>query len=612
MAFRTEHRTKAFGAPTPSDLREINEATRAHDARAGRRFHLAQVLSSVPGSLREKRKFVSHAMEAGLLAKGPVPAVETIRNLLERWEAGDQSIEAYCDRHRAGRPREIMPGVIERQIQTVLGTGKVVNARDLTEKLVAIAEEKGVQVPTYRKVHRRIAEAGRLRRASARYGSRAGEIDGLPHARVVSRYAHDTWALDELTMPVWTAVYYQPTRSWVSTLVDVVLVVDVCSGATVGYHLVGPTRRKDENGLPMLSGFDKEDVLLALLSAACPELATDATREFSGYLPDRLRWDNAQAHKSLRADLDHAQIGLDVNPIRVRRAASNGAVERRVKILKARCAGLLGHVDDYLPTDQVLNDATADLARQRTIMAGYTSERETRREPILPEQLLTLEEMGEAFDRIVHRYNYQHVNRMHGVTAADRYQTTRRPRRPRRGADLVRVIEPSTVTVGTSGIVHTARGRTHQYYPMIEGRLVLLDQAVTFHADPCGRGIFLRQPDERLVFLPPQRDWSTEEASLIARNQTAITRMISDGADALRKEEMVKTFGQEGLDAAAEEYAVQARRVKERRRDTAESEPEAVVVPTSRRDQPNVADLWLSDDPEAFIRPRADNPDDEE
>lgn len=611
MAFRTEDRTIAFGAPTRSDLQDRNERARREYRRAQRRYILAKTVAGLDGSLRSKRRFIEQAVEAGLLGIGPVPALETIRLAEQRWNAGAQSIEDYYDDYRSGRPREVLPTVIEREIQGVLQSGRAVNARALTTKLEKLAAEHDVEPPTYRQVHSRFARAGRLIRSAARHGSRAGEIDGFPHARVVSRYSHDTWALDELTVPVWTVVYYPPLRRLVSIQCDVVLIIDVCSGAVVGYHVVDPTRRVDEDGLPFLSGFDSDDVLAALLSAACPELATDATRAFAGYLPDRLRWDNAQAHKTLKTTFELAHIDIDIRPIRARRAASNGAVERRVGILKQYCAGLLGHVDDYLPTDQVANEASADLPRYRTTLAGYTGQRETRRIPIRPEELLTVEQLREQFDRIVHCYNYEQKNRMHRLTPIDKYMRDRKSRRPRRGLDLVRALEPCTVAVGRDGITYQKNGITHQFFPLFGGKMIMLDHAVTFHPDPLGRGIFVRDGERQLEFLAPQLRQSDDQAAEIARSQTAVARLISDTAQESRTDELRALVGREAVDEAAAEYEAQVDRLRQEKAQASRPKTES-APPASRSADALLIDPWLNDDPAAFIRPAGDHPEEDE
>jgi transposase InsO family protein len=592
-------------------MKDKTERTKERHAKARARWALAKAVASFPGSLNEKRSFVIRAMAAGLIDQRPVPARETIRELVAKWERGEQAVEDYYDAPRSGRPRVILPDAFERDIRYTLEAGKGVTAHALTETLQAVAREKGLPSPTYKTVHRRFADAGRVVRAAARHGARAGEIDGFPHAKVATRFAHDAWALDELTAPVFVRIFDDVADCWVSARSDVIPVIDVFSGACVGYHVVDPSRRRDEWGIQFRSGFDKDDVLAALFSAACPELATDATRHFAGYLPDRLRWDNATQHRSIMLMLHDAGVELDVRPIRKRRAASNGAVERRVAILKSRCAGIFGHVDEYIPTDGIDNDGAADLPGQRTVASGYTDERMTRRIPVRPEDLLTVEEFRAEFERVVQRYNHEVRNRMHGQTPRARYETGRKPRRPRNGHMFVRVMAPRTVAVGRYGIQHADGGRTHTFNPIIDGHLVMIDQPVTYHPDPLARGIFVVR-ENRLSFLLPQTDYSDEVAARLAKNHTAVARLLSDNAGRIRWADLAKRVGAAGAEATFNEYNDRVQEYKDRKANGDDSDP---VPPTARAgggvQHPEAPenDPWESDDVQRFIRPAEEHDD---
>lgn len=608
MGFRTEGRTRAFGAPSRSELKDQNQRAREKRERAVFRYALAETVGRLEGSLREKRDFIRKLMEVGRLPAGPVPSRETIRALEARWRAGEQEIEDYLDAYRGGRPAEVLATVLENEIHRVIQGGYSINAHALTRTLKKLAERNGVEAPSYRQVHRRFAKAGRLVRAGSRYGSRAGEIDGLPHARIVSRTPHQTWALDELTLPIWVRIYDRIRHRWVSARCDVVLIIDVCSGAVVGYWICDPSIRLDETGAPMRAGFDSDDVVAALLSAAVPELAPDGTRAFAGYLPDRIRLDNVQVHKAVQQWAENAGVVIDWQRIRVRRAASNAAVERRVAIMKTYCADILGHVDLHLPTDQVDSPSDADFALERTKAAGYTSERLPRLLPILPDDLHSVAEIRIIFDDVVRRYNHEFVNRVHGMTPFDKYQRDW-VRRPRRGLDLVRAVEPCTVRVTTDGIVHTRNRITQCFYPILEGVLLMLDTAVTYHPDPMGRGIFVDY-EGRLVHLRPQTTLTDEEAAVVARNQTAAARLISDGAARIREEDMIRSVGLDGLEAALQEHERRAAEVRERQKAQllpGSGESPAPAAPTERP----VINPWAAADPTAFIRPAEDDNDEE-
>jgi len=347
----------------------------------------------------------------------------------------------------------------------------------------------------------------------------------------------------------------------------------------------------------MRAGFDSNDVLGALLSAAVPDLAWDSTRDFAGYLPERIRWDNAQAHKTVRKLLEDARVEVDIRPIRKRRAASNGAVERRVKIVKDLCRGIFGHIDDYLPTDRV-TEYTADQPRLRTLTAGLTNLRETRRTEVMPDDLLTVEELRDQLDPTVGRYNYKHVSRVTGTTAAELYHARLRNRTPRRGLDLVRTIQPRTVTVGTSGIVHTDGGRTFEFFPYFDGVILALDQEVTYYPDPLNRGIFVCLGTDRVVFRQAHNEYSDEEAKLVGRNASAIARQVSDHAEQLRKQRAAERVGTEGLEAAREDVEVRVEDLKRVDGDIVMERPQARALPA---DDPDLNAIWDAD-AESFLR----------
>lgn len=301
---------------------------------------------------------------------------------------------------------------------------------------------------------------------------------------------------------------------------------------------------------------------------------------------------------------------IDWQPIRVRRAASNSAVERRVGIAKTYCAGIRGHVDDHLLTDQVDSPIYMDLAHTRAAAAGYTNERPTRLTPILPEQLHTVDEIRGIFDEVVRQYNHDFANRVHGMSPFDKYQ--REVRRPRRGLDLVRALDPCTVRVTTDGMVHTRNRVTQQFYPILEGVLLMLDTPVTYHPDPVGRGIFVDY-EGRLVHLRPRATLTDAEAAEVARNQTAVARLISDGAARIRQEDLIRSVGLKGLEEALEEYEHRAAEIRQKQKQQEQ------VSTVGEEDRPArqteaahpVTDPWATVDPTAFIRP-AEHDNDEE
>lgn len=564
MALRYEQPVKRLGAPTPIQRRSASDREAEAYQRAKRRRDIARLAAATQGSLEAKRQTVKAAMVAGLIGVGSTPARETIRRFEGMWASGAQSVEDYYDNVRSGRPRTALHSVIRGHVRQAVESGSGKKAHALWLEAQELAATLDVASPSYYQVKREFVEAGRLVRSASRHGRRAGEIDGMPHARVPARHTHDVWSLDELTVPVWSAQWDDVTDEWVSVRADMVLIIDVRSSAPVGYHIADPKRRRDEAGRRMRGGCDSDDILGTLLSASCPDLAPDATRDFAGYLPSRLRWDNAAAHKELANWIArHTTMDIDVRRIPKRRAISNGTAERRVQIVKHWLRGIRGHVDEYIPTDQIKHHDRSNQARQRTALAGGASLRHSRKLPIEPAQLLTIEELRLEFDRIIRRYAFHHVNRVFRATAATRYHENL-GRRARNGLDLVRALIPHTTLVGTDGIVHYAGGRAFPHYPVVDGTLFMLDTQVTYFADSLCRGIFVQSGD-RLRFLPPSLDIEGDDhAAQIARNQAFVARLASEQANRRREAEMAISLGTQALDASKAAYHAELDAVRER------------------------------------------------
>jgi len=556
MAFRHQTPTTRFGGSTPSLRLATSERVSEADHRALRRLKMARLAANTEGSLRAKRQAIVAAMNAELIPWGPTPSRETVRQLEARWNGGQQSVEHYYEQPRVGRPKTFMASALEKELDRLLGQPERKSVSSLLAELEQKAEELDVDAPTVHLVRRAITQAGRLRRSAGGHGSRAAEVDALPQGRVPARHTHDVWALDELTLPVYHRQWDRKRRRWRSVRADVVLIVDVRSGAIVSYYIADPSRRFDKDGEQALSGFDSVDVLAALLSAACPELAPDATRQFAGYLPRRLRWDNAGSHKELAQWIDgDTTLSVDVRRIVKRRAKSNGAVERRVDIMKEWCAGIHGHVDAWQPNDQVWSDNAADQGAARSKAAGSTSHRLPRREPIEPKDLLSYDELCAAFDRVVRRYNYEHVTRMRNAHHIDLYHENLPTRRPRDGQDLVRALEPHTTRVQREGIVHYAWSMAFAFSSHVDGMVLLPDRDVTYYVDPLMRGAFARI-ENRLYFTKLADVLAQEtKAGAVARTQADLARVASDRAAKSREEQFRADRGDEAVEDAKAGYA---------------------------------------------------------
>lgn len=204
----------------------------------------------------------------------------------------------------------------------------------------------------------------------------------------------------------------------------------------------------------------------------------------------------------MAARLGEAGIEMDLFFIRKRHAISNGPVENRVGTLKRWTKGLRGHVDRYLPTDRVNNEAAAEQSRDRTALAGSTGDRRTERLPIDPRDLMDVSELQDAFNGIVRRYNYEHVNRVFNQTAAQRYFRYLPPRHPRKGRDLIGLIEPQQTTVGRNGILHYEGDREWAFEGIVDDAILMLDSTIIYRPHPLMQCIFLEREGKQRVLMP--------------------------------------------------------------------------------------------------------------
>jgi transposase InsO family protein len=606
-----ESPTKRFGGTKPGRRAEINDQAAAAYQRAQRRFEIARAAAGLTGPYRQRQRQIQQLINVGTLPPGAFPSKETIRRLAAKWSAGQQELSDYWDDDgRSGRPANRFPKELRESLTTAIRTGK--SARSATFSLAALANAIGVEPPNYYMVHREYESAGRLLRAAARHGSRAAEIDASAHARVPTRYPHDVWALDELTAPVYTRQWCEVKQRFVSVRSDVVLIVDVCSGAVVGYHVVDPSRRIDENGIRLEEGYDTTDVLAALVSAASPDLAPDSTRAFAGYLPHRLRWDNAQQHKSLAGWIkEDTVIDLDVRRIPKRRAVSNGSAENRVRTMKAMCAGMRGHADEYLPLDRIKSDATANPPGHRTAMAGGTSERVTKTIPIDPAMLMSVEEFRVEFNRIVRDYNFNRPHALYKETPANRYHRSKAPQRVRNGVDLVLALPTRTSLVTTDGIVATADGNTATFYPATDGIMLMVDSTVTYHVDPLLRGVFAVLGN-RLHFLESTGSSleSERKAAEIARGKAMLARMASNSGQASAEAEYIVKMGMAALDMAKQDHkeaAAAYRESKVGRAEVVTDSPDPLLPALESVAEADPDDPWITGGTNAFLRPLDSN-----
>lgn len=624
MSLRTEKPTKGYGRMTPSRQMSLAASVSQAWARATRRYKIAKLVASVPGSLETKRLAVVRAMENDAIPPGAIPSKSTVSYLERMWQEGFRSIENYQEGDgRTGRPLKHIPDVFQEEIDRVVGSGLGRTPHALLVDFQEQAQSQpGIEAPTYYLIRKEFAKAGRMKRAAARHGSRGGIVDGGPKGRFVAEHSHDIWALDELTLPVWVGMYSNALERWISARCDMVLIIDLCSRYPVGWYIADPSRRTDEHGREREGGFDSRDVLAALLSAACPDLAPDSTKAGAGYLCRILRWDNHQAHKTVAALLADMGIEIKVRRIPKRQAFNNGAAERPNRVVKPWFAGVVGHVDEYLPTDRLTKEMV-DPGHARTVAAGTTPDRETRKIEIAPEQLMRIDELRELADRIMRRFGHVLVRSKFKQTAFNRLQERLARGTPRRGYDLVRALPPVTTTVQDGWIRHYADGREYQYQAVIDNSLWMDDKPVTYIADPVNRGIFVLD-NSRLHFL--EHDPAPEEsrARAIARTRRNAARHFSDYAKQERDSDFIAEMGARALADAknameVERQALAAtengepvpppmvlddtpppgrkRTAKGKGKNTQKAEPQPSVEPATD-------DPWATDDPSAFVRPK--------
>jgi hypothetical protein len=540
MARRYESPVTPLATATPSRRDALTEAADRAAARALRRFLIAQTAGRTEGTLREKRAAVAACIQVGFIAAGPVPCLETVRELAERWEAGEREIANYEDGDRCGRPRKFIDPRLETMITNAVDNQDYDSVDQLAFRVMREAARLRVRKPSYYAVKIRVARLGVLRRSAARHGRNAAVLDGIPSSTVPADYTHDVYTLDELTLPFRVRVFDPVVKKLVAVKPDVVLVQDYKSRATVGYLLADPSRRTTTEGSMPTGGVDTVDVLGALMSAACPELAPPATVDFAGRLCGSLRWDNHKAHKKLSEALK--KVGIEVKRLPGRRPKNRGVVEALVDLFKQECAGITGHVDLHKPVEQL---GETSLEGERTA-ASAGGDRVTRKTPILVDQLLDMREAAEVCDRIIRLYNDTHVCEDHGLTPREAF-TAFKPRQARTGRDLLHLpgfFPAKTTRVRKEGIVHIRNKRKYRFACEFEGWLALLGKEVTYRIDPLLRGIFVRTPQHGAAFLPPLGRYAREkDEAEIAQQQSAPAALYSDLAAKSRELRDVLAFG---------------------------------------------------------------------
>ena len=538
------------GERSPSDLEQQSVATQRQWDRATHRFHVARFAATMgrESSNAARQAAVVRAMEAGIFPRGPVLSRERIRLLVQQWDRGDRSIAQYMDgRRRSGvRPTVIAERLMDVVDQAVLAqrgaTGGAIRQRMLE---VAEVERQTtgalLRVPSLKRVRQLIAAMGVAQMSAARHGAAAAEIDGLPHSTVPASTVHEVHTLDEFTMRRYAAMW-DPTHPdgprFVSFKPEVVFIIEHVTRACVGFWVIDPSRRLDPaTKRPKLSGFDQDDVLAALLSVAFPPVATAATRQFAGYLPTVLRWDNAKAHTALAKRLTDA--GFVVPEFPTYRPINRGLVERAIGTIKRWCDAtrLPGHEDRYIPADRVQTDG--DVAQAE---AAATQTRRPTRTVIPVDQLPRIAEIREELELVVRRYNYGHRHRAHAFrTPLDMYREhlpregSKAAAQLRPGRDILAVLPVETTKVGREGLVH--RGTRFSFVRDTPSGPVWmsLGTPVTYRADPMLRALYAEGPNG-IECLPRVEHWAKgQDPKHVAEQQTAIATELTARAVAARE-----------------------------------------------------------------------------
>lgn len=586
MALRFDKPVPVFVVDTPSIRRRTAAALAAATARAEYRFGIARIAHHTPGTLDYKLAGVLGAMAAGEIPNG-TPSPSYVARLAARYRDGERSVADYRDDRtpRGPRPKPVSDAVVDavEELAKQHGTGDLKHLAYLVN--VQVGSTGDDQLSTWR-LRRVLHRIGRHGIAAARNGSRAAELDTLPRGTYPTTETHEFWGLDEGDTRFYARAVCRVYNTWVSVRPAIIIIRDHCSGAILAALVVDPTRRIDKaKNRSHVSGFDADDVLAALLSAACEGLARPELRELADTLCGRLRWDNAPSHKALEerlfvrgqlkrapqsADPDaddefgavvgeglgdgagEAEVHADtVEPMRAKRNAKrrpdrNGFVERIMGVAKRWLVGPQGHVDEVLPVDRPTEGE--DLGRERSVVATSTAGRQSRITPVAVRVLPTIAELQRAVDEVVRRYNTEHTLKRHGmapVGAARKYA----PRTRRRADDLVRLLGARDYKVQREGIVIERNGRAETFEAVNNGILLDVGSVAQVYVDPLLRMAWLEQGRKLIPLRPASQRAAERDAATVAGAQAAAVREASD-AEVERRD--VKLDAEHGAGTAAE------------------------------------------------------------
>lgn len=569
---------------SPNGRRQRATARMSANARAQWRLLVARTAAEAEGTLLDKYNAVRAAIRSGAIAgNGEVPCVETVRTLLRRFENGAISAADFRDdlsqRGRTAAPFHDAQVEVVRQVAGQVGLG---NLAHLTKLVNAVFTERGLPPLSKYRLTRALRLIGLAALTADRQGSRAAVLDAMPRGTYPTRYTHDAWHLDEGDPRIWSRVFCRWCGQWVSAREQAIIVKDHRSGAWLRVHLADASRRVDpETNCCHTTGFDSDDVLACLLSVARPELAAPGFEELAGYLPGRLRWDNAKAHQKLVTDIlnpmalklaealeldeeddespveDEELAPMRTEFIPVRRPDLNGSVERAMQTLKDWTVAARGHVDLVIPEDQL--KPGLDLGRHRSQVATSTSERQPRLKVVPVMSLPTHDELQEVLHEVGRRYNTEHVSRRHGMPplfAARKHM----PPRARKGTDLVRALPLSTHTVQRDGIV-VQRGGVRIEYDSVHNGIPLPPGApADVYVDPYQRVLWLEQGRYVVTLKPKTERAAEQDPADLAGGMNDFARRASDEAEVRRDRHLDVEYG--AGTAAAGKAAYEAARAQ--------------------------------------------------
>jgi transposase InsO family protein len=565
--------------------RRRRAAAETHRLEAARRRYLVAKIAiqfAANGPTSAQRTAVANAVGAGLLTLDEgedVPSEETVRQLVKRWQAGARKIADYLDRPRSGRPPVALDGRLMDVIRTAAETqcpGTMVGVHRLVSTK---AKSLGLLAPKYAQVKARYAAISNTVRSAARHGVLAAELDTLPHSTVPVTRPHEVWTIDEFTMPNWARAYDADADQWVSVRPDAVLVQDYFSRATVAYEIADPrwadgetsasaTKEVDTETAPAAStqqrsssgGFGLRYLTGAIFAAALPEVAPASTRQFAGYLPERVRWDHAVIHTALGKDL--ARVGVTVDRLPVLRPVNRGIVERQIGTLKGWCDELPGHRDAVIPADRLPQRITS-----QAHVTAKSGRRHRQLQIVRVDDLPTVETLRRAFDDLVRRYNTAHAHRgIGGKTPLASYLeglavAVERGDRPRSGRDILAMLPACSGRVTTEGMVHRVGDVGHRFSYDANGVWLSIGTVLEYRPDPLLRGLFAKVLG-RDVFLEPLAQWATRQRpKLVAEQQTAIAEQVAARVDATRLAATVVEVAVTALENAAAHVDATTRRV---------------------------------------------------